>query len=99
VASVSVANLKPGMKLSRAVVNDSGMVLLPQGTVLTDSLIQRIENMNLTSISVEGGAESRKPKEEVLAELEHRFRKSDDQPLMQVIKRAMREHLEAVYNK
>lgn len=96
-ASVTVANLKPGMKLAKPIMNDSGMVLLPQGTVLTDSHIRRIENMDLTAVSIEGGNESRKPKEEVLAEIDARFSQSEDQPLMQMMKRILKEHIEGIY--
>lgn len=96
-AAVTVANLKPGMKLAKAIVNDSGMVLLPPGTVLTDSHIRRIENMDLTSVSIEGGTDERKPKEEVLAEIDARFSKSEDQPLMQMMKRVLKEHIEGIY--
>jgi len=97
VASVTVANLKPGMKLAKPIMNDSGMVLLPQGTVLTDAHIRRIENMDLTAVSIEGGNESRKPKEEVLAEIDARFSQSEDQPLMLMMKRILKEHIEGIY--
>lgn len=95
--AVTVANLKSGMKLSRPIVNDSGMVLLPQGTVLTDSLIGRIENMNIATVSIEGSQEPQKPLEEVMAEIDARFRNADDQPLMQMLKRIMKEHAEVMY--
>jgi len=97
VASVTIANLKPGMKLSKPIMNESGMVLLPQGTVLTDAHIRRIENMDLTAVSIEGGNEQRKPKEEVLAEIDARFSLSEDQPLMQMMKRILKEHIEGIY--
>lgn len=85
------------MKLAKPIVNDSGMVLLPQGTVLTDSHIQRIENMSLSAVNIEGGDDQRKPKEEVLAEIDARFSQSQDQPLMQMLKRILKEHIEGVY--
>ncbi|KAF0178203.1 MAG: hypothetical protein FD164_2251 [Nitrospirae bacterium] len=97
--AVTIANLKPGMKLSKPIVNDSGMVLLPQGTVLTASLIGRIENMNLAPVSIEGSSEPRKPLEAVLAEIDARFRMAGDQPLMQMMKRVMKEHFEVLYQR
>jgi hypothetical protein len=97
VAAVTIANLKPGMILVKPIVNDSGMVLLPPGTVLTASHIRRIENMDITAVNIEGGSDERKPKEEVLAEIDARFSRSDDQPLMQMMKRVLKEHIEGMY--
>ncbi len=84
------------MKLSRPIVNESGMVLLPQGTVLSDSLIGRIENMNIATVSIEGVSEPKKPLQDELAEIDDRFRMAADQPLMQMLKRIMKEHAEAM---
>jgi hypothetical protein len=96
-ASITVANLKAGMKLAKPIVNDSGMVLLPQGTVLTDAHIRRIENMDLTAVSIEGGNEERKPKEVVLAEIDARFSQCEHVQLMQMLKHVLKEHIEELY--
>ncbi len=84
------------MKLSRPIVNESGMVLLPQGTVLSDSLIGRIENINIATVSIEGDSKPKKPLEDELAEIDDRFKMAADQPLMQMLKRIMKEHAEGM---
>lgn len=45
---------RPDMVLAKPVTRDNGMVLVAAGTVLTDSLINRLENMDVAAIVVEG---------------------------------------------
>lgn len=42
------------MILAKPVTRDTGMVLIAAGTVLTESLIMRLENMGIEQIVVEG---------------------------------------------
>mgnify|MGYP000211827250 CR=1 FL=1 len=44
---IPVDNLKPGMKLARPLLNSSGMVLMAEGTELTEARISKIENMGV----------------------------------------------------
>lgn len=94
---VPVDNLKAGMKLSRPVVNDNGMILLGEGTEITEAAIERLRNMNILSVSVEGGPQPEKSKEEMLSELDMRFRKTEHEPHMGTLKRLLKEHIEESY--
>lgn len=94
---VSVENLKPGMKLAKPVTNDAGMVLLGSGTELTASSIARLGNMNVSSVAVEGSSKPAKPKEEMFAEIDARFKKTEAEPNMSVLKKILQEHTEALY--
>ncbi len=94
---VPVDKLKPGMKLAKPVTNPSGMTLLGEGTELTDELIERLNNMNITSVHIEGASKPQKPKEELLAELDARFEKTKDKPYMSTLKKLVREHIEDLY--
>jgi hypothetical protein len=96
-AKISVNALKSGMKLTKPVVNDAGMVLLGEGTELTDTLIKRLLNMDIVSVYVEGTASPDKSKEEMLAELDVRFKKTENEPYMGMLKKLFKEHIEELY--
>lgn len=96
-AKVSVNNLKAGMKLIKPVVNEAGMVLLGEGTVLTEQMINKIMNMNINAVFVEGSQQRTKTKEEAIKEVEERFSRSAQSDLMKMLKKVMIEHLEEVY--
>lgn len=90
---VLISKLKPGMKLAKPVKNESGMILLGENTELSDSLIRRLENMNIESVSIIAEAQNEKSPEELLAELAQRFNKTENEPHMGLIKRLFEEHI------
>ena len=94
---VSVNNLKPGMKLLKPVVNEAGMVLLGEDTELTGSLIERLQNMNVSSVYVEGASKPQKSKEDIMSEIDARFKKTENEPHMGTLKRLLEEHVEELY--
>jgi hypothetical protein len=94
---VTVNNLKPGMKLSKPVVNEAGMILLGEGTEITDALIERLQNMNVSSVFVEGASKSQKPKEDAMAEIDARFKKTENELHMGMLKKLLKEHVEELY--
>ena len=94
---ISVAQLEPGMKLAKAVQAGNGMVLFSEGTELVPSWIERLKDMNLETVYIEGAASPDIAKEEVLAQLEHRFRNVQDKPYMGLLKKAVQQHIESLY--
>jgi hypothetical protein len=72
------------------------MILIGEGTVLSDSHIDRLQNMNISSVFVEGTAGPQKSKVELLAELDARFKKTEDEPYMSVLKRVFKERIEGM---
>lgn len=96
-AKISVENLKPGMKLSRPVVNEANMILFGDGTVLNELHIERLHNMNIHTVNVEGDSKPKKAKEEVLSELDARFKKTENEPYMDILKKLFTEHIEEIY--
>lgn len=92
---ISTEKAKPGMKLAQEIINESGMVVVPAGKELTDSLIDKLLKMNIDIIYVEGKKEL-PPKDQVMNELEHRFKKISDNSTL-LIKRALKEFLEEMY--
>lgn len=93
-AKVSLDKLKPGMRLTKPVENDAGMVLIGEGTELTEATIRRLDAMNISSVHVDVPTAGEKPKEELLAALEARFSKTGNAPHMQTILKVFRQHIE-----
>ncbi len=89
--------LEPGMKTARPVVNTSGMVLLGENTELTPELINRIRNMQVDGVWIQGLSKPSLPMETALAELDRRFRLVTGQPHMDIIRKAVRKHIEGLY--
>ncbi|MBI5583420.1 MAG: hypothetical protein HY892_06325 [Deltaproteobacteria bacterium] len=90
-------DLKPGMKLLKPVTNSSGVVLLAGGTELNEELIGRLQRMEVESVYVRGESRLDRPLEELLAELDSRFKKTENEPQMATLKRLIQEHLAALY--
>ena len=93
---VSVELLKAGAVLAQAVVNESGMILIGEGTVLKDSHIDRLQGMSINSVFVEGTSGPTKSKAELVAELDARFKKTEDEPYMLTVKRMFKEYIEGM---
>jgi len=64
----------PESRFVKDIVNESGMIVVPAGKELTESLIDKLSMMNIDFIYVEGKKEL-PPKDEVLNEIEKRFKK------------------------
>ena len=94
---IQVAKLEPGMKLAKPIVAKSGMIMLGEGTELSDTWIERIQDMDITTVFIEGPAIQAIPKEEALANLEARFAKAEGKPYMNLIKKIVKEHIEGLY--
>lgn len=94
---IHVDRLSPGMRLSRPLQNSSGMVLMAEGTELTEARISKIENMGVDHVYVDGPSRPVQPKEDLLAALDERFRRVERNPQMAALKKAVRDHIEAIY--
>jgi hypothetical protein len=85
------------MRLGKSVLNENGMVLLSEDTELTDSTIEKLKYMKVDGVHVKGVSKPEKPREEMLRELDERFKKVDGAPCMSLIKKVMQEHIEGLY--
>lgn len=92
---ISIDKAKAGMKITKDVVNEAGMVIVPAGRELTDSLIDKLSMMNVEFIYVEGQKDL-PPKEEVFVGIEKRFMKAKDAPTL-LIKKILESHIEELY--
>jgi hypothetical protein len=94
---ITADKLKAGMKLTKPVLNKAGMMLLGEGTELTETWIRRIQDMDIAVVHVDGPEPERVPKEELLAEVDKRFKNMENKPYMGQLKRALQRHIECLY--
>ena len=98
---VTTEEFQAGMKIAKKVENNNGMVLLPEGIVLSEAHVTRLKKWGVEEIYVEGedadggGSESDivgdiKMNEEFAARLDHKFEKVKDDPIMQSIYNAVK---------
>lgn len=96
---ISVDSLRHGMILSEPVVNKAGMILIGEKTLITDVIIERLNNMGVKSVYIEGDSKPQMPIEEVMLEIDKRFRKTENEPYVHLLKRVLKKHIEELYNK
>lgn len=94
--SLKVENLTPGMILAKPLTKGN-MVILGEGTVLTEAWIERIADMGIELIAIEGPSEQPVPMDEALEMLDLRFRSTLDKPYMSEIKEQVKKHIEGLY--
>ncbi len=79
---------EPDMVLEKPITRDNGMILVGEGTVLTEALIDRLNNMKIPSIVVQGhplnldGGGSSTSFGRRGKRLEHLFRQKGSDPFM-----------------
>jgi hypothetical protein len=95
---IPVAKLEPGMILAKPIMTPNGMVMLGEGTELSEKWIERIQDMEIASIFIDGPPIQTISREEALANLEARFTLVEGNPYMNSIKKLVKEHIEGLYN-
>jgi hypothetical protein len=94
---VALDKLQPGMKLAKPVTNKNGLVMLAEDTELTAILIEKIRDLDVAGVFIQGMTQPDIPMEEMLADLDKRFQNVENEPYMDVIKQALKEHIEGLY--
>jgi hypothetical protein len=97
VAKIALDKLKSGMKLAKPVENSSGMVLLGENTELTVELIDKIKDMGIDSVFIQGMSKPSVPIEVMLSDLDGRFKTVENEPYMDVLKKVFIAHIESLY--
>lgn len=85
------------MKLAQPVKNESDIVLLAEGTELSFTTIERLMNMGIASVMIEGKATPLKSKEDVLKEIDARFKKTENERHVGMLKKVLIEHINELY--
>jgi hypothetical protein len=94
---ISARHITTGMKLERPVLNKNGLMVIGADTELTESLVQKIQKMDIQVVHVHGPSKARPPLDEVLVRFEERFRKVETAPHMGILKKLLRAHIEGLY--
>jgi hypothetical protein len=96
-SKLALDKLEAGMKLAKPVENSSGMVLLGENTELTIELIDKIKDMGIDSVYIQGMSKPSVPIKVMLSGLDERFKRVEGEPHMDVLKKALKEHIESLY--
>jgi hypothetical protein len=94
---IPVAKLEPGMKLAKPITTKTGMVMLGEGTELSATWIDRIRDMDITNVFVDGPPIQTISIEEAMANLDARFANVAGKPYMNLIKKIVKEQIEGLY--
>lgn len=96
---IPISQAAPGMVLAQEIKNSddpSSMTICGKGVKLTESLIARLEQMGVQSVRVEGHpvkVEGEATLEEMLAALNRRFSRVEDDALMMKVKEMYRKQI------
>jgi len=96
---IPISLAQSGMMLAKDVVraeNPNGPPICGKGVELTDSLIDRLRNMGIQSVTVQGHPvwmEGDKTLDEMLKDLDRRFSRVADDPLTGKLKNIYRDHI------
>ncbi len=86
----------PGMVLAKPITRDNGMVLVAQGTELSQAIIKRLQDMGVQQLVVEGNPVSEAPGgaglQEKLQRLDSMFRRHGQDAWMMQVKAFLQEY-------
>lgn len=89
----------PGMKLAKAVTRENGMVVIAEGAELSETLISRLEQMNIERIMVQGSpldlsGDGSSSWDKKAQRLDHLFRRFKNDRWMTRVKGFFKEYFE-----
>ncbi len=94
---IKVEQAEPGMVIAHPIETPSGQVLCAKGTELTETLVERLEKIEITHVFVDGhpvdDGKPRKSLDEELSALERRFDSVADDKLMGALKMIVQKYL------
>ena len=94
---MSVESLEPGAILAKPIVNDSGISLIAAGVEVSRPIKEKLVSMGITEVFVVGKRVPDVPKEEFVAKVNASFTKTEEDPRMAAMKRALLAHIEELY--
>ena len=94
---VSVESVEPGVVLARPIMNDAGIILIAAGVEVTEPLREKLITMGITEVCIVGRKKPDIPKEEFVAKVNAMFAKTEEDPRMAAMKRALLAHIEELY--
>ena len=94
---MSVESVGLGAVLAKPIVNDTGIILIAAGVEVTGSLKQRLASMGITEVFIHGKRVPEIPRGEFVAKVDISFSKTEEDPRMAAMKRALLAHIEELY--
>jgi hypothetical protein len=94
---MSVESLEPGAVLAKPIVNDTGISLIAAGVEVSRPIKEKLVSMGITEVFVVGKRVPDVPKEEFVAKVNASFTKTEEDPRMAAMKRALLAHIEELY--
>ena len=94
---MSVESVEPGAVLAKPIVNDTGITLIAAGVEVSGPIKKKLTSMGITEIFVAGRRVPDIPKEEFVTKINASFAKTDEDPRMAAMKRALLAHIEELY--
>lgn len=97
---IPVRLAKPGMILAKPLLRDNGLVLIAEGTEISESLVSRLATMNIESIVVKGsplnleGMGDSSSFSKRIERMDHLFRKYRSDPFMMKLKMRLKEYFQ-----
>jgi hypothetical protein len=88
---MSVESVGPGAVLAKPIVNNTGIILIAA------SLKEKLANMGITEVFITGKRVPDIPMEEFVAKINISFSKTEQDPRMAAMKRALLAHVEELY--
>ncbi len=94
---VSVESVEPGAVLAKPIVSDGGITLIAAGVEVSGPIKEKLASMGIRQIFVAGRRMPNIPKEEFVAKVNTSFAKTEDDPHMALMKKALLGHIEELY--
>ncbi|MEK6711686.1 MAG: hypothetical protein AABZ64_14015 [Nitrospinota bacterium] len=98
---IKLAQAAPGMVTARPIEAPNGQALCAKGTVLSETLLARLQRTDITHVTVEGNPidDGKAPKtlEGELADVDRRFQRAIDNKLMAALKVVVQKHIRKRY--
>jgi hypothetical protein len=94
---VSVDSVESGAVLAKPIVSESGSTLIAAGVEVTEPLREKLLSMGITEVFIVGRQVPDIPKEECVAKINAMFIKTEENPRMAAMKRALLAHIEELY--
>jgi hypothetical protein len=91
---VPINEIQPGTPLAEPLLNTEGSLILNRGTLLTESILNRLRRIGIETLSISTDPHTlEKENQELLNAVEERFKGMENNPFLQELKRLALEHL------
>ncbi|HME45689.1 MAG TPA: hypothetical protein VKF36_21540 [Syntrophorhabdales bacterium] len=94
---MSAESVDPGAVLAKPIINESGSTLIAAGIEATELLREELLSLGVTEVLIVGRRVPDIPREESVARINAMFTKTEEDPRMAAMKRALLAHIEELY--